>query len=363
MVGAPLTLLERYDCPEAQVHAIENDDYANLPGKTYVMGYWRSYSQLLKISIDESIQIHRAELGALSKDFFSDRPKGESNNHEESSRKRAAVLFALLLVVVLGGIWYWQNPNVSFANWIDRKMETLRSATTPSPEPLGEIAKPEPIPDSEFAESNEIQNSVTSVNADSEAGSVGGALVLPESTGVDSVLALPVPNFAGDQNSVEINTLGYTVLIAELPLSRRDLIYQPAEEDAEAQARIEAAARKLAQTQAKKSPTAQVTASTSNTAKKPVTQPQVVAATNNSTAEKRIVFNVAKESWIDVRDSTGERLIYRTVNRGEAISLKGNPPYSVFIGSAEGGSVQYQGAPVPFKAHESGLFARFEVGQ
>ena len=51
------------------------------------------------------------------------------------------------------------------------------------------------------------------------------------------------------------------------------------------------------------------------------------------------------------------------MNRGEAISLSGNPPYSVFIGSAEGVAVQYQGEAVPFKAHESGLFARFEVGQ
>ena len=78
--------------------------------------------------------------------------------------------------------------------------------------------------------------------------------------------------------------------------------------------------------------------------------------------DHRIVFHVSKESWIDVRDSTGERLIYRTVNRGEDIQLTGTPPYSVFIGSAEGVRVQYRGEEVPFEAHESGLFARFEVG-
>ncbi|MBX2867054.1 MAG: DUF4115 domain-containing protein [Acidiferrobacterales bacterium] len=347
---------------EVQVHAIERDDYASLPGKTYVMGYWRSYSQLLKISIDESIQIHRAELGALSKDFSFDGPQGEANNNDESSRKRTALLFAVLLVVVLGAIWYWQNPNISFANWVEQKMETFRTATTPSPEPLGEIAKPEPIPDAEFSESVENQNDIAGVDADSGAGAgTAGELVLPAPSGVDSVLALPVPNFSGDQNSVEINTLGYTVLIAELPLSRRDLVYQPAEEDVESEVKLAAEAKKLAQSQAKKSPPKPV--SNSNTAKKPATQPKVAAASSGSAGEKRIVFNVAKESWIDVRDSTGERLIYRTVNRGEAISLKGTPPYSVFIGSAEGVSVQYQGAPVPFKAHESGLFARFEVGQ
>jgi cytoskeleton protein RodZ len=85
-------------------------------------------------------------------------------------------------------------------------------------------------------------------------------------------------------------------------------------------------------------------------------------ATSASSGERKIVFKVEQESWIDVRDATGERLIYRTVNRGEDIQLQGQPPYSVFIGSAEGVSVQYQGREVPFKVHESGLFARFEVG-
>ena len=348
---------------EAQVHAIENDDYTNLPGKTYVMGYWRSYSQLLKISIDESIQIHRAELGAMSKDFTFERPKSEVNSNEESSRKRAAALFALLLIVVLGAIWYWQNPNVSFAGWVERQMESLRTTTTPSPEPLGEIAKPEPIPDTEFVGSTNGAEEQASLgnNLGADSG-IAGSFVLPEPTDVDSVLALPVPNFAGDQNSVEINTLGYSVLVAELPLSRRDLIYQPAEEDAELQTKV-AIAKDREQEKPKKTPPKVSASSVSNVDNKPVAQPVVATTNSNNSGEKRIVFNVAKESWIDVRDSTGERLIYRTVNRGEAISLKGNPPYSVFIGSAEGVSVQYQGSPVPFKAHESGLFARFEVGQ
>jgi hypothetical protein len=75
-----------------------------------------------------------------------------------------------------------------------------------------------------------------------------------------------------------------------------------------------------------------------------------------------IIFEVDKESWIDVRDNDGERLIYRTVNRGQRLTLVGKPPFSVFIGSAEGVRVEYQGNTIPFTVHESGLFARFSVG-
>ena len=52
---------------EQQILAIEQDDYSKLPGKTYVMGYWRSYSQLLQVNIEDSIQIHRANLSGTAK--------------------------------------------------------------------------------------------------------------------------------------------------------------------------------------------------------------------------------------------------------------------------------------------------------
>jgi len=344
---------------EERVEAIERDDYEHLPGKTYVMGYWRSYSQLLKISIDDSIQIHRADLGAFSKDFTFDRPTSEVKGNEEGSRKRSAAVFAGLLSIVLGSIWYWQNPDVSITDWFSDSVQSFRLATTPSPEPLGQIARPEPIPDEEIGSvESAAQSDVAGSSGESGGGENAGNLVLSANQ-VDSVLALPVPNFSGNQNSVDINTLGYSVLITELPLSRRDLVYKAADgEELLAQVRGD---KKAPVPQVKK-----VTQVVSNEDNTRVTQERVASsssAQNTDSGDQRIVFNVAKESWIDVRDSTGERLIYRTVNRGEAISLKGNPPYSVFIGSAEGVAVQYQGAPVPFKAHESGLFARFEVGQ
>ena len=334
---------------ESQVRAIEADDYANLPGKTYVMGYWRSYSHLLRISIDESIQIHRADLSGKLAGYTLEMVNNEAPGTEETSRKRAAVLFALLLVAVLAAIWYWQNPDVSVSHWIDDGMRSLRTAAAPSPEPLGQIETASVV---EEQAAEVIEPSGTTA----EEVAAAGELVLPEPTITDSVLALPVPNFAEGEESVEINTLGYSVLISNLPLSRRDLIYQQPEiEEAEKKsARQEVAKSQPKKVEVKKEPEAPA-------------QPQQNTSTETpaaaSSGNQRIVFNVAKESWIDVRDSTGERLIYRTVNRGEDISLRGKPPYSVFIGSAEGVRVQYQGKPVEFKVHESGLFARFEVGR
>ena len=340
---------------EKQIVAIEADDYENLPGKTYIMGYWRSYAQLLKVSIDESIHVHRANLSPALREVPTGPTPVHVRGNEEKSRKRSAGLFACLLAACLLAIWYWQDPEAQFSHWINAGMDKLTVLTeTPHADSAGQVL-----------EDAELSAMIEPVNE------------LP----VESVLALPVPNFSEGQQAVEINTSGYEVTIIELPLSRRDLIYQqkvPTPEELAA----EAAAAKLAVAESSNSPqpssgttkqqetqsSSSSSSSSSNTevaavAVQPVNV-QAAATTTRRTDDPatRIVFKVEKESWIDVRDTTGERLIYRTVNRGEDIRLDGKPPYSVFIGSAEGVSVEYKGKPIKFKVHESGLFARFEVG-
>ncbi len=338
---------------ERQVEAIERDDYAHLPGKTYVMGYWRNYAQLLDIPIEASVQVHRANLSGVKGSITLARGHGEDHGKDERSRKRAAVLFGMLLAAFLGAVWYWQDPDADLSHWIGAGMDNLanRNGEAPVPGDTTPAVAPAPVPE-------------------------------PVSPVEESILALPEPNFTGeeDQQTVEINTRGYEVLVAELPLSRPDLVYQRSE-PVEAPEGAVVAATDSAATTEQPAGGAQPAQATGNqvstpapasTAPAPSTEATVATAPApqqppaapepTTTGDNRIAFQVSRESWIDVRDSSGERLIYRTVNRGEDIRLAGVPPYHVFIGSAEGVSVLYQGREVPFKVHESGLFARFEVG-
>ena len=86
-------------------------------------------------------------------------------------------------------------------------------------------------------------------------------------------------------------------------------------------------------------------------------QPQTPLASPNE-----IILAVERKSWIDIRDDAGERLIYRTVDRGQRLTLEGKPPFSVFIGNAKGVAVEYRGKPVPVTSNVRGLFARFNIG-
>ncbi len=330
---------------ERQIVAIEQDDYDQLPGKTYVMGYWKSYAQLLKLPLEESIQVHRANLSAQSEELFLEPSHKQVRGNEEKSRKRAAVLFGFLLAAFLGAIWYWQDPDASFNHWIDLGMDRISGDSVTAEEGLA--------------------------NGDVEFETPGEVLVqvIDELEQTESVLALPVPNFSEGQESVDINTRGYEVLVAKYPLSSSNLVYQQPEDiESDSTALSDITEVDGVQTVSQADSDANSTEPVASAqpapqpSVQPAAQPVVVAQPVVSSSDSRIAFKVDKESWVDVRDSSGERLIYRTVNRGEDIQLTGIPPYSVFIGSAEGVVVQYQGKEVPFKVHESGLFARFEVG-
>ena len=70
---------------------------------------------------------------------------------------------------------------------------------------------------------------------------------------------------------------------------------------------------------------------------------------------------MAKESWIDVRDAKGNKLIYESVPAGREIPLEGLAPFSVFLGNANGVQVFFNGKAYDFSSSQHGLTARFKL--
>ena len=50
---SPEEVAEILNLSTSQINALENDDFASLPGSTYVRGYLRSYAQVLELSSDD----------------------------------------------------------------------------------------------------------------------------------------------------------------------------------------------------------------------------------------------------------------------------------------------------------------------
>ncbi|GJL80593.1 MAG: XRE family transcriptional regulator [marine bacterium B5-7] len=80
-------------------------------------------------------------------------------------------------------------------------------------------------------------------------------------------------------------------------------------------------------------------------------------------AARNLTLLFDEGSWADVRDAEGERLLSQTVAGGSSVELTGKPPFTVFLGNADGVRVKYMGRIQTYSQSNKGLFARFTVGQ
>lgn len=77
----------------------------------------------------------------------------------------------------------------------------------------------------------------------------------------------------------------------------------------------------------------------------------------------RIILELMEQSWVDVRDGAGQRLVYADINAGRTLAIDGRPPFHVYLGNAAGVRLQYNGAPFDITSHQQGLYARFVINE
>lgn len=67
------------------------------------------------------------------------------------------------------------------------------------------------------------------------------------------------------------------------------------------------------------------------------------------------------DSWVEVRNGKGERLLSRTVASGETVGIDGDPPLYVKIGNASGIQVSYLGHAIGLDPYTRNNVARLEL--
>lgn len=73
------------------------------------------------------------------------------------------------------------------------------------------------------------------------------------------------------------------------------------------------------------------------------------------------MLTVGEDSWIEVRDGKGGKLLSRHVTAGETLNLDGPAPLSLRIGNAPGVQVSYKGQAVDLKPLTRNNVARVEL--
>jgi len=76
-----------------------------------------------------------------------------------------------------------------------------------------------------------------------------------------------------------------------------------------------------------------------------------------------MLVSATKDSWVDVRDAQGNRLLYEVINAGRSVTVEGNAPLSVFLGNVEGVRVEFNGQPFDVSPFRRGEVARFTLGE
>ena len=320
-----------------KIEALENDEYDKLPSTTYIIGYWRSYAHLLELDISESIEFHKSNLTS-SPSAIALNP----GQRQEISGNQSGLIFLVLSVVLLSAIWYWQSPDNDFVGqWVDQQLDQ--------------------------ADRKLLQDSTNESNQIGLASRDATTLIPNQS---DSLI-LPVPNFSDDTKNTAVDKSATVTIVSEdadsLPLGSSDASTQAGSDEYSDTDAISPTPPPIQPQQVEE--TSVMSTQPIDRANEPLPTPSPELA-DDIEAEMPVIdspnwifFSVEKRGWLDVRDVSGEKLIYRIVNTGESIALRGQPPFYVFVGVVDGVNIEYLNKPVHFEADADSIFARFRVGR
>ncbi len=80
-------------------------------------------------------------------------------------------------------------------------------------------------------------------------------------------------------------------------------------------------------------------------------------------APPRLQLEYKTDSWTDIRDANGKRLVYRMVEKGNHLQLDSSSSYSILLGYSPGVSVSWDNQPFNKSKYERENIAYFVVGK
>lgn len=301
---------------QRQVEAMELERFDELPGPAFVRGFLRNYAKYLGINIDSllaqlggpaSVPVAPVVIEATGKHAIGTLPVGDS-------RRRVPRLGMLVLAAAIAvGV-------AAYFDWFQ-----VNDSARPA-EPAVQAPLISPAAGIDMAAS---QTDSTSAAGGDESTPVASD-VLPAQTGSDntqtSTTVLPAPVVEASPVAVPPSTV-----TAE---AAAPAVSDPAE-STEPAAVSEAAPARAA-----------------------VEAEQPVAPADG----EQLVFVLNAESWIQVRDASGNTIYMGTGAAGTTRVVQGKAPFSIVVGNADKVSLEYQGKPVDMKPHTgSGGVARMKV--
>jgi cytoskeleton protein RodZ len=312
------------------VEAIEQDDYSQMAGWTYAVGYLRGYAKLVGVNIELAITEHASLL-----------PQKEDGPGTLTYRTAAKVsipiplswvMTAVVVIVVIGGIsaTYWKRANDADRVVLEtaapeestpaRILPQLTPETPAAAELIG-IKSSSIQPDPSVKESSEpISEATQSVKEGEDAERTESDTNYDSSETAELVVR---PLTLGDMDTRIIGSLSVAVIGNEGVTTM-----SPEESKMPSQSKLGADTSEI----------------------------------SGGTGPRELMLFFDQGSWADVRDARGRQLLRESVRAGATVRLEGDPPFTVFVGNARGVRYLYRGEEKTAPAFGESLFGRFQVG-
>lgn len=286
-----------------QVLALEDDDYSKMPEPTYVRGYLRNYARLVGLPESDVMLAYARLTRSEDRQTHHVLPRSEKQIDSGGGGVRIVAGLLLVVLVVVSALWFYFQ----------------QAEETPAPQ-VAEQETAEPVLPT--GTSTLKLSEAEPQEASNEQPAVGIAPGTTES-GSDTTDAAEAASTGEAQETVSAETLSPVVpaLVTE--------------------------------------PVAVVT-------EPPVAEPQTDTADTSpaaTTGQGRLIITYSKDSWTDIRDANGEKLLYRTVKAGQTVAIAGDLPLSLFFGFAQGVSVNFNGQDIDLSPYTRGVFARLSLGE
>lgn len=293
---------------ESILSSLEDNDFDDITAPIFVKGYLRSYARIVNVDENDIIQQYAS--------FYTDGDppiSSTSNTSPELNSGDTRVKWITWLVIVgliaLLSIWWW-----------NRYHQPAQPMSLESSEQKSQLAETPQNGSDWLAQ----QRSNEKLSQQAQASLEG---LSTQQTLSPSPLQQPVT----ENLSVEMPTL-------------EAIEPQGIESGVSTEAAAEAVNAELEDIQ-----------SENNTAS-PVLEPNI--------DPEALLLSVKADTWTDIRDADGNKLVYDLLRAGEEVTVTGKTPINAFFGNGYGVSVSYQGKDIDLSTSiRADKTARIKIGQ
>jgi len=300
----PQNVAEMLHLREYQVRALEADDFENLPEPTYVKGYLRAYCQLLSIDPDKIIKMYSDCVQPPVRESF----EGLATEKQAASNDNLVKLVSAAMIALVAGL--------AITFWLTSREPAPSDTPDASRVETSSVEIPQ-VPAAVINEPDKSEQTLASPGSPAEQPSP--VAVEPEKKSEEATTT--------EENQTPAKAEPATPTPAPVPAAVANPEVLPAP----------------------------VTSSEG------ISKEASLLPETDASAHTRLLIKVMQESWVDIRDAKGNKLIYETVPAGREIPLEGLAPFSVFLGNASGVQVFLNDKPYDFSGFRRGLTARFKL--